>query len=636
MKLKFSLLIILFSASSLPGLYGQPEYYNQQSRFLKANSVWCFGDYAGLNFNSGAPIPFLSSAPWFRNAQINSTSSVADPVTGRLLFYTNGKQFFKASGQPMLNGILSDTSWGTAIVPIVNQPGRYYVFSLNTPDSLDMRKQPGPSGLFYTVVDMARDNGRGDVDPAYQNVLLDGDSLSPVVIAIQGNRCDEVWLVVYHEGKSSVKAYHITPQGIDPKPVISPLPLAVKPAQMVISPDREKIAVITNRTGSYSSLNRLCISDFNASTGQISNTIMLRLDSAGQQRAGGSICFSPDNSKLYAQLSYQQTNGGISYAGIYQYDVSVHDSSRIAQSITYIAETGIVAGHLKLYNDTIYVAGGLPSLGSAFYLSRIHKPNLPGTACEYNNRAIALAAGSSLAWQPFNGEVVIPSSGADSIIFQTDTIVCSHGEEMYINIQSRKKGYDYTWNTGDTTRSILIDHDGLYKVIYKTSMCQSRSETYKVTISNISVLITVNGFELGATGGTYSSYQWLSDGNIIPGATKDKYKVTKNGSYQVIVSNTEGCIDTSAAYLVNNVGINIDKNADEITVYPNPTYDIVHIRAPYQVNVSVVNIDGRIAAQTNNTNIISLNALPNGIYLLKITAEDGKLLKMEKIARYKK
>lgn len=634
MKTKFLLFITLFLGSTLPATYGQAKYYNQQPRFLKANSVWCFGDYAGLNFNTGSPVPFLSSAPWFRNAQINSTSSIADPVTGKLLFYTNGKQFFKGSGQVMINGTLRDTSWGTAIVPIISQPGRYYVFSLNTPDSLNMRLQPKPTGLFYSIVDMSMDNNRGDVDPAYENVLLDADSPSSVMIAVLGDNCDDVWLLVYHGDKKSIKAYHITPQGIDPNPVISPLPLQMEPSQMAISPNRRKIALITNKAGANYPLNRLCIADFNAATGRISNAVTIGLDTAGLYRAGSSVCFSPDNSKLYAQISYQQ--GGGSYAGIYQYDVSVHDSTRIAQSITYVAETGLVTGHLKLYNDTIYVAGGLPGFGAASFLSRIHQPNLAGTACQYNNREIALATGSSLAWQPFNNEVVIPSN-SDSSFYKLDTIVCSNGAEVLIDIQSRQpaSGYNYVWNTGDTTASIVVDKGGTYKVTYNTSMCHRHSETYEINLSYITTFITVNGFELGATGGPFATYQWLLDGDIIPGATQSKHSVTRNGAYQVIVSNADGCTDTSAIYVVSNVRVEpITAWADQITIYPNPTKNVVAVNAPFKVKVTVLSVDGKVIAQQYNTHHIFIGAFPEGIYLLRITDEEGILLKTEKVIKW--
>ncbi len=633
MNVKLLLYIFLILCSFIPVTQGQKRYYNQHPLFLKANSVWCFGEYAGLNFNSGRPVSFRSNATWFGMTQYNSTSSVADPVTGRLLFYTNGKQFFKGPGQLMLNGSLADTSWTTTIVPVFNEPGRYYVFSLNTPDSLNIRQNFWPTGLFYSIVDMSMDNGRGDVDPAYQNVLLDGARPSASMIAVLGNQCDDIWLLVYYGSENSVRAYHITPKGIDPNPVISPLPMQMHPSKMAISPDRKKMAVITHGALQDNAMNRLYLSDFDASTGKISNTIAIRLDSAGRHRAGSSVCFSPDNSKLYAQISYQQS-GTNAYAGIYQYNVSIHDSTRIAQSMTFIAETGLVTGYFKLYNDTIYVAGGLPGFNAGSYLSRIERPDSPGTACQYNNRAISLAAGSSLSWQPFNNEVVIPFKG-DSSFYHLHSTICSDGDAS-IQIQSRQiePGYNYRWNTGDTTKSITVDQSGIYTVTYNTGLCQIRSETYEITLSNIGTAITVNGFQLSTTGGPFTSYQWLREGVIIPGATKSTHTVTENGAYQVIVSNADGCTDTSATYVVSNVGIK-HMTADEISIYPNPAQNTVYIDAPLSVTVTVLNIEGRLVARQQNTRSVAIGNFSEGIYLLKITDKEDRLLKMEKIIHLK-
>src|SRR5690606_32929791 len=65
-------------------------------------------------------------------------------------------------------------------------------------------------------------------------------------------------------------------------------------------------------------------------------------------------------------------------------------------------------------------------------------------------------------------------------------------------------------------------------------------------------VITIDGFELG-TVGTYSSYQWLLNGQPLPGGTTATIMAAENGDYSVIVVNDHGCIDTSAVYTVTNV-----------------------------------------------------------------------------------
>lgn len=76
---------------------------------------------------------------------------------------------------------------------------------------------------------------------------------------------------------------------------------------------------------------------------------------------------------------------------------------------------------------------------------------------------------------------------------------------------------------------------------------------------------------------------------------------------------------------VGNVGIE-DVTVDEnISLYPNPTHDIINIATDLTIQqVEVYNMQGqRVAAEMGNVNNISLNGLANGLYLLKVTTENG-------------
>ena len=47
---------------------------------------WVFGNHAGLDFSSGTPVAFQTAIAGFGEGE----ASVCDPVTGQLLFYTEG------------------------------------------------------------------------------------------------------------------------------------------------------------------------------------------------------------------------------------------------------------------------------------------------------------------------------------------------------------------------------------------------------------------------------------------------------------------------------------------------------------------------------------------------------------------
>src|SRR5574337_333435 len=86
MKGKLRILIVLLLSSL--GTNAQHQF-----------DQWCFGYGGGLDFTSGKPKPFkceLSAA--------EGSSSIADPVTGKLLFYTDGRTVYNSKHQMMLNG----------------------------------------------------------------------------------------------------------------------------------------------------------------------------------------------------------------------------------------------------------------------------------------------------------------------------------------------------------------------------------------------------------------------------------------------------------------------------------------------------------------------------------------------------
>ncbi len=153
-------------------------------------------------------------------------------------------------------------------------------------------------------------------------------------------------------------------------------------------------------------------------------------------------------------------------------------------------------------------------------------------------------------------------------------------------------------------------------------------------ISDLGVYITVNGFELGTTG-TFSTYQWMKAGNLIAGATNPTYTVSENGDYQVIVTNENGCSDTSDVYTITNANSIGNKEAirAQVKVFPNPSNDIIYINSPVAVSFQLSTVEGRIILEQQKGNRFSVKTLANGVYFLKITDKDNQLIKVEKIVK---
>ncbi len=147
-------------------------------------------------------------------------------------------------------------------------------------------------------------------------------------------------------------------------------------------------------------------------------------------------------------------------------------------------------------------------------------------------------------------------------------------------------------------------------------------------------VITVNRFTLG-TFSPYAGYQWLRNGAVIPGATLATYEVTQNGDYSVQVINAGGCSGTSAVYKVTNVTsiADITVLAAQIRIYPNPALARVYVQAPVTTNLVLTDIRGRVQLDKPGTDMLSLDGLAAGIYLLQIRSREGLLIRTEKLVK---
>ncbi len=610
--------------------FGQ-GYYNQSPEFLKANSVWAFQKKTGLDFRNGAPIP-ISSAITSGTIADEGAASVCDPNTGQLLFYSNGTNVWNKNGAIMPNGtgLLSgySTAQGVCIVPVINEPGRYYVFSLygaSNPTYPVMNTSSGFASLSYSIVDMSLDGGSGDIVPAQKNIKLSSDSLSEAMIAIPGNNCD-IWLVVHKLIDPVFLAFHITASGIDTIPVISETgaaikgkgsflnPYAYKISCMAVSPDRSRIG-ITSAPGIFlgpppTELCGALVCKFNSQDGKVSDAIKIT------ESIVYGVAFSPDNTRIYL--------GG---AGLPQFDISNHDSLAIVNSRVNIAGSSLDT-YLRLYRDTLYCMENTPGTNPP-QLPAIHiiaQPNKAGLACDYKPRAILFNTDTTA--QPhlsLPNEVVFPMPGETFHSLLLDTLVCVN----QIRLQAPDEHIEYTWEDGTRDQGRTVTVPGKYWVWSKGS-CHDRIDTFVIDGGIEKPVIRINEFEL-STLQQYTRYQWMYNGEIVPGATSSKYNVEKNGNYQVIGTNEKGCIDTSDIYVVNNVSVTDPGKITTARIFPNPAQDHIFIQSPIPLSVSIYDIHGKLCMRMYNPEHMSTAGLANGLYLLMLHNEKGEQLQAERL-----
>lgn len=323
-------------------------------------NIWYFGYNCGLDFNSGTPTVLSNSAMRAHEG----CSSISDSG-GNLLFYTDGDTVWNSNHVPMPNGTgLTGNETSTQSAMIVKQPGTqniYYIFSLFT-------------DYCYSVVDMSLNGGLGDVTSAKNVMIFSGISTEKQCATYSSNGTD-IWILMHNS--NIFYAYQLTSTGFNALPVQSTIGLTDQNnyGQMKFSPQGDKVAfgIYTNSTTPD-----ICLSDFDNSTGIVSNNIDIY---NGNTQCYG-VEFSSDGSKLYAS---SHPSGAI-----YQYDLNAGSSAAIIASQTQIGSslvtelTGLQIGPDK----KIYAC-----LEGSHFLAVINSPDSLGTACNFADSAINLGIG---------------------------------------------------------------------------------------------------------------------------------------------------------------------------------------------------------------------------------------------------
>lgn len=369
---------LLFFIHTLVICLGAQAQYNSPE-----NRIWAFGNRAGLDFSSGAPVPFTS----FMNTD-EGNATLCDSA-GNLVFCTNGKTIWNKVGDTMPNAAAivsfstSSTSQAAVIVPYIGQPGKYFVFSLQEIATLNDRK------LAYCIVDMSLDGGLGDVVVSTRETLLDS-AVSEKMIAIPGNN-DNFWLVTHRVDTNLFVVYNINASGIGSK-------IFTKIGEFHVgglcthgyaiggiksSPDRSMIALAEVRVGTCKT-GGVELYDFDPATGAITNCRVL--DTSGSFSYGE---FSPDNRKLY-MYRVQPTSE------LRQFDLSLPTTDDIiASRYVVTASVNVMSTDLKLGPDARIYFRSMNSTTAATTLDCISNPNGAGSTCGLTTHCIDLSPNPS-------------------------------------------------------------------------------------------------------------------------------------------------------------------------------------------------------------------------------------------------
>jgi len=239
---------------------------------------------------------------------------------------------------------------------------------------------------------------------------------------------------------------------------------------------------------------------------------------------------------------------------------------------------------------------------------------------------------------------IAPAISSITVVPASATIC--HGTPVNMHTTTTPAGVTYQWLLngsiipGATNSDYITDLPGNYTLIVNNGTC---SETIAGTIVSLAPhpVISFTAPDILYTG-SFNSYQWYKNGVAIPGATGSVLDESGNGLYSVVVTDVNGCSDTSSGYVISGgsggggggtTGISSTPSVSGVRIYPNPATSVLTIEASVKVNATVLTVDGRTAIEQQGATTLDVSRLPNALYIIMIYDENNVLLMTSKFVK---
>jgi len=149
---------------------------------------------------------------------------------------------------------------------------------------------------------------------------------------------------------------------------------------------------------------------------------------------------------------------------------------------------------------------------------------------------------------------------------------------------------------------------------------------------------TITQVDYTLTSSPASSYQWQFNTADIPGATNQSYTILQTGYYTVVVSDSNGCINSFTVYvLISDIDDAIgDAN---ISIYPNPSsgdfiVEWLNGLMVEPISIDVINALGQMVFSSSEKTYssafkkeIDLNDVTDGVYFIRIKTANAFIRK---------
>ncbi|MCB0522718.1 MAG: PQQ-dependent sugar dehydrogenase [Lewinellaceae bacterium] len=224
-----------------------------------------------------------------------------------------------------------------------------------------------------------------------------------------------------------------------------------------------------------------------------------------------------------------------------------------------------------------------------------------------------------------------------AISFQNETCPGDADGAVSIELMGNAEPFSVVWADGATGP----ERSGLAAGTYMATITGDEGCTFVETVvvetefdaPPLPVIAVAMNTELTVNTG-YASYQWLLDGQAIPGANGPTLTATATGQYTVSVTNANGCGITSAPVSVNVSGLREATGLEELTLTPNPFGRSLHVKIrqgqALAFDLAIKDEKGAVmlsekavpAAFFEKT--FDLGHLPPGLYYFVVKTEHGE------------
>jgi hypothetical protein len=176
------------------------------------------------------------------------------------------------------------------------------------------------------------------------------------------------------------------------------------------------------------------------------------------------------------------------------------------------------------------------------------------------------------------------------------------------------------------TSQNVYDKEGFYVEVIKNDICDT-IKTYRISlVAAPDGTLTAIDDKITAVEGS-AKYNWYECGTntILYSGTENIFTPSKSGQYYAIIQGVS--CETKTDCITISVSSTTDLLEDQIKIFPNPTSNTITISSPYLVlNTKLLNTFGQEILVNTNGNM-EIGMLPDGVYILEIFTDKGKICK---------